>query len=221
VSPDSPQRSAKCGEYFLAGEQHQNDRSYPYILPTGLALAHVVSIVEMNGDKVENSIKQKLLRGKFFSLAPEKTDQARLLAFNSGGVTAQQPLQRVGQYEVAEVKNLAGSLADIVARALVSTPGSSLFFREPYLNKDQVPSDFLKIGSGLFKKIESSGWEVFNLAKEVAYFTVSWNFLSIISAVTSLHPCFDELMEQVNFIAVNAYDGESYMFWVEDDFAIR
>jgi len=189
----------------------------PHQLPTDLALAHMLSIIEMNGEKTGDLVKNKLLGGKFFSLAPENTPQARLLDFDSGGVVAQQPRQPVGQYELAEVKSQAGRVADILLRVLATTRTSSLFIREPYKNKDETQGEFLKIGSDLFKKIASGNWDAFNLTEEVKYYSVPWSFLSIISVVKSSLPSFDELMKQANCVAVNAYDGESYVFWVEDN----
>jgi hypothetical protein len=178
----------------------------------------MVPIIELNGDNVIEPIKQRLLRGSFFSLAPEGTPFESLLNFDTGGLLPEALRYRVGQYEVSEVKSQANLLANKLIEISQGVPNSLIILREPYKTMEETKNELLVVGKSLFKTFSNLELNADAITNAITYYTVSWSFLSIITSVNSANFCFDVLMGCARCIAVNAYDGEGYVVWTEDHF---
>lgn len=60
-------------------------------LPKNIGYSHCLSIIELNGDAVDPVIKDKFLRGQFFSFVPVNTPREKILNLSNGGVFPAQP----------------------------------------------------------------------------------------------------------------------------------
>ena len=125
---------------------------------------------------------------------------------------------RQGGYLLERVGNTAASLAKVIYDEFRDSQ-FSIFIREPYLrpgDKSKILNELSFVGDSLYKIICSDLTDEASLAAAIRKFTVSWSFLLIVAAHSD--PCKNtsELVSGAILIAVNAYDGESYLFWRKD-----
>jgi hypothetical protein len=181
-------------------------------------ITHFVSIFEVAGKQPPIHLLDTLTKGKFFALAPEGIDPVKLKQFNLGGVVPAGRITQHGSHFTHEVNSLASSLAKIICSKF-SDRKYSIVIREPYLkvgDKSEILNELSLIDDGLFAEFDGDLIDEPSLTGAIRRYTVPWSFLLIVADEARVKDGFDELVSRSNLIAVNAYDGESYLYWRRD-----
>lgn len=179
---------------------------------------HFVNAFEMKGRPAPNHLFDILTKGKFFALAPEGIGSGRIKQFNLGGVAPSGEVTLHGNYILTRVGNLASSLARIICRKILGQK-FLVAIREPYLkpgDKTEILNELSFIGDELFTMLDGDILDEASLSEAIRRYTVSWSFLLMVADQLDEPRDLDELVSRSNLIAVNAYDGESYLYWLRD-----
>lgn len=188
----------------------------------GSVYPYFCSIIEANGERLTPELSTLIQEGSFFAIAPKSVPKQRLNKFGLGGLITASAPAKVGGFLLSEVPHLAPYLADQYLAAAHSASGVSVLIREPYLRIGDVSpivSELVGIGKILYKKLEIFTLDRNVLSEQIRKFTVSWSHFSVLSDKNEIST-FGDLMSSALLCAVNAYDGESYIYWKRDNISL-
>jgi hypothetical protein len=179
---------------------------------------HFVGKFEADGQRAPCQLIDVLGQGSFFVLAPVGTDESRLRRLNTGRLLPVVEVIRRGGYILERVASTAGFLAQIIYDEFHNGK-FSVFIREPYLkpgDRSEILNELSFVGDSKYKIIDVRLTDEVSLTEAIKLFTVSWSFLLIVAAHSGRCKNASELVSEAILIAVNAYDGESYLYWRKD-----
>jgi hypothetical protein len=179
---------------------------------------HFVGTFEADGQHVPRQLFNVVRQGSFFALAPTGTHERRLRRLNSGRLLPVTEVIRQGGYLLERVGSSAGFLAQIICDEFRDSK-FTIFIREPYLrpgSRSEILNELSFVGDRLYKIINAGLTDETSLAEAIKRFTVSWSFLLIVVAYSDRWKSVSELVSEAILIVVNAYDGESYLYWRKD-----
>jgi hypothetical protein len=161
--------------------------------------------------------------GKFYSIAPVNAAGSDYTDFKHGGFVKAGEHQEVDNFIVQKLSQApAEYLAAIVKRYVAEKNNSVAIVHEPYLRPgDETPlaNSLQSIGSNYFKLFNVRGMSSESLTTEILNHTVSWSFLLLLlKDIPDFSPGeaqYKRVASDAWFIAVGAYDGESYVYWQE------
>jgi hypothetical protein len=191
------------------------------------AISHFFCVVDADGKGLSSIISKYVRRGSFFAIAPIGTSYRRLLEFRQGGLVTSSdredsgpPIrasQRDGEAFAVPIPDLAEAMATVICSRRRNIAIATVFIREPYLtslHKSDITSELIKIGTGLYKAIPAKVCNTSNLTQDIRRFQVPWSFLLILSNVDKQERNIEDIIANADTMAVNAYDGESYLYWL-------
>lgn len=106
-----------------------------HVMPSDASIEYMISITEMNNDKISSSVAKRLYLGRFFCFAPKETPIKRLLNFSDGGIFPRKPRKSFGYFEFEPVEGQEESLSKTIISLMKNKPKIQMFFREPFLKK--------------------------------------------------------------------------------------
>jgi hypothetical protein len=180
------------------------------------AINHFLATLETGGSGAQERFLSMCDDGDFFALAPKGQTEERLRQFRNGGLFAPGKLRKKGKHIVTEVPNHADALASVIGTHLAKLARAAVLLHEPYLtecDKSKTLLELTTIGSARYKVLAPNQTTTADLAKEIGRFTVSWHALIILTENPDdfrLGP----IAQGTVLLAVGAYDGESYAYWL-------
>lgn len=178
-------------------------------------IRHFVGSFEADGQRAPRQLLAVLRQGRFFALAPEGTGESRLRRLNSGWLLPVTEVIRQGNYLLERKGSSARFLAQIICDEFHESK-FSIFIREPYLrpgDRSEILKELSFVGDSLYKIIDAGLIDEMSLAEAIRRFMVSWSFLLVVVAHSARCKNESDLVSEAISIAVNAYDGESYLYW--------
>lgn len=180
------------------------------------ALDHFLAMIGADGKKMSDDYASMLSRGYFFVLAPENTPLTRLQQLKLGGIVPSRERAQDGNFTIERVNNCAHALAEVIHRNFQNRK-PLIAIREPYLtleDKTDLVKDLTDVDGSLFKVIREN-IELPALSRDIARFATPWSFLLFVVETREKDMSIAALVRNAELIAVNAYDGESYLYWVK------
>lgn len=180
-------------------------------------LSHFLSVIDADGLRLSSKVLGYLDHGDFYVLAPIGLAYKRLKDFAEGQILAQGPLSEIGGRRVMKVDSLADSASELTHQLLRDAFQATAFIREPYLRQEDnsdIVDSLVPIDSALYEIVPLSKIDAPALTKLINRFQVSWSFLMIIADVDLEERDIAEVLNRAAAIAVNAYDGESFVWWI-------
>jgi hypothetical protein len=194
---------------------HQIDR--------GDAIAHFMSALETGGEGAREQFITVAEQGDFFALGPEDATQDRLKRFRTGGLFPHGTAYERGKYRVVEVPYHADRLASVIWEHARHLHHPMVLLHEPYLTEnDKTPKllELTKIDDALYKVLPGSDPRSIDLVTEIHRFTVSWHALVILTEHEE--PLgIRRIVDSAKLVAVGAYKGESYVYWLRRGPSLR
>lgn len=181
-------------------------------------ISYFLSTMETGGDQVAERFRALAGIGDFYSLAPPGVAEERLTQFRTGGLFPAEPSYTIGSHQVREVPNHSAELARVVEQRVATLQNPVVLLHEPYLTpsneKSRIARELIGIAGAFYKVIRLRPSASVNLAQEIGRFTVSWHALIILADDASVPLELSQAMRSADLVAVGAYDGESYVYWI-------
>jgi murein tripeptide amidase MpaA len=182
------------------------------------AIPHFSAVVNADGRDLFSLASQYVGGGHFFALVPKGTPYDRVKQLKLGGLISL-PRQEEKSMRLIPVRNLSECFTKEVYETAKSFAGATAFIREPYLepgDKSDLLSGLALINEALFKVINLKECTSSELESSIQRYQVSWSFLLLISDVDQYETNIISILSRAICIAVNAYDGESYLYWIPE-----
>ncbi len=180
------------------------------------AISHFRLTLETAGTGAQEQFLRVSDSGDFFALAPKGQTEDRLRQFQAGGLFPLGKLYKQGEYTIREVTYHADALAPLVKRHAKKLRRPIVLLHEPYLTErdnTEIVRELTKIDSALYKVVLPDEVATADLARDIGRFTVSWHTLVILTErEESLQ--IEGIMRDAMLVAVGAYKGESYIYWL-------
>lgn len=153
--------------------------------------------------------------GDFFAIVPQNSNERDVEAFQQGGVIKPSSRQKMNEWVLEEKdREPISLLVSSIVRHQVSGGARYAYIHEPYLGADDespLVEGLVKVGKRYYKIIDVAEKSA-QLAQEILNYTVSWGFTLLMHpSAVCLKP--EDLVRESKFIAIGAYDGESYIYW--------
>jgi hypothetical protein len=180
-------------------------------------VSHFLSTMDTAGDRVKEHFGALADAGDFYSLAPRDVAKDRLKQFRAGGVFPAGPSYSVGKHLVREVPNHSEELALVVEHHAATLQNPIVLLHEPYLtpmDKSEIAHELIRIDGAFYKIVRLRQAPAANLAQDIGRFTVSWHALIILADDANDTFELARIVQSAKLIAVGAYDGESYVYWI-------
>ncbi|MBR0780761.1 hypothetical protein [Bradyrhizobium iriomotense] len=155
-----------------------------------------------------------LKSGVFFVLAPKSSGSKVLESLDTGGILPAGDLMRSGPLDVQAVRNTVLNLARLVQCMSLSGCSLEWFFREPYAGAAAKDAILHQVGGGSYERMElTANSHLSFIARVIEDHRESWSFFMFCREAKRDEPF---KAEDVKFMVVNAYDGESFCCWLDD-----
>jgi hypothetical protein len=178
------------------------------------AREYFLSAIDSDGGRLSACISGFVEDGKFTSLAPADAGYERLKQLSAGGLIRGSFQESKGAFKIEKMPNLAGELSRMLLKLARKSPSAFIYIREPYLtatDNDETVRSLVDVDGVLYKLLKVKECNEQALEKTILEFRVSWSFLLIVSSSKDLSSTV--ILNEASAIAVNAYDGESYLIW--------
>ncbi len=182
------------------------------------AIHHLGAVVDVDGRGLFAAISPYLAGGRFFALVPEGTTCSRMKQLNVGGLVSL-PTQKEKSQGLALVPNLSWYFAKTINRIGNLLPRMTAFIREPYLengDKSELVTNLVSINETLYKVVDLKQTAINQLESDIRRYQVSWSFFMLVSEVAQDEKDIKAILSRAVCVAVNAYDGESYLYWLAE-----
>lgn len=183
-------------------------------LPPKPAIQYFLQVLKCGGVADTDLSDRHLSQGTFYAIAPNDTDDHRLVEFELGGILPAEPKVPDGSYLIQRVPNTVPIAASIASKELSSMSDPVLWIHEPLLTEQEVIAKHLpyqRIGKELYllfdKGAETQAMDLIQRS------LLSWHFLGVITDRLGQVHSVEQLIQCARLILVGAYDGESFLYW--------
>jgi hypothetical protein len=189
-------------------------------LPEPEALSYFLTEIDWEGKALPPRVlgNGMLEDGCLYAIAPKGTSGERLLRFRTGGlIPPTQEKIHVSGMRLVPIPSLSKELVSIIRNFSASDAGLNVFIREPLLtlrDKSPLVAGLRENEGVLFNAFALQTYDDANLEAEIRRRNVIWSFLLLLSGASCDTSSIKAIISSASFIAVNAYDGESYLYWV-------
>jgi hypothetical protein len=149
---------------------------------------------------------------------PKNCAPERIENLNEGGLFPHGPISSAGRYKLASVRNTLYNFVELLIALRQSYGDLVCYLLEPYpgYSPNSVENIVQVNSREYYRFCITRNTDRLKLADEIDSHRESWSFLLLCSDLASRSSAGSAIEMDANFIATQAYDGESFCCWISN-----
>lgn len=185
----------------------------PVELKSPSVASHLGEVASYIDSQLSGELCRRFGSGRFFALAPIGTEEPRLLEFKRGGLTPPGPATHQGEYRLTQVINLDDEFANILQTSLKKWSSSAAVGFDS-LSSVRI-NNKIDLSKEPFGVLDIQNPTASDVESFVRSFSTAWQTVAMIVDRPTEVSSASQFADSMRLFAVSAYDGESYLYWMQ------